>query len=53
MIEDPLFYQKHMFSDRGNYWINGYEIKKQKCRLWSEDQPEELRTVYGLMETLD
>ena len=41
LAEDSLFYRKIMFSDEAHFWLNGY-VKKQNCRFWSENQPEEL-----------
>ena len=42
LAEDPLFYRKIMFSDEAHFWLNVY-VNKQNCRLWTEDQPDELR----------
>ena len=40
----PKNYRKIVFSDEAHFWLNSY-VNKQNCRIWSEDQPEELRKL--------
>lgn len=42
--EDPLFSTKILFSDEAHFWLNGY-VNKQNCRIWDEEQPEEIQEL--------
>ncbi|GFV45258.1 hypothetical protein TNCV_2496161 [Trichonephila clavipes] len=33
------FYKRILFSDEGQFWLNGY-VNKQNCRIWSEANPQ-------------
>ncbi|GFW46019.1 hypothetical protein TNCV_3276371 [Trichonephila clavipes] len=35
----PDFHKRILFSDEAHFWLNGY-VKKQKCRIWSEANPQ-------------
>ncbi|GFU94961.1 hypothetical protein TNCV_332971 [Trichonephila clavipes] len=35
----PDFPKRILFSDEAHFWLNGY-INKQKCRIWSEANPQ-------------
>ncbi|GFX44459.1 uncharacterized protein TNCV_1394801 [Trichonephila clavipes] len=35
----PDFHQRILFSDEAHFWLNGY-VNKQKCRIWSEANPQ-------------
>ncbi|GFW24777.1 uncharacterized protein TNCV_1960441 [Trichonephila clavipes] len=35
----PDFHKRILFSDETHFWLNGY-INKQKCRIWSEANPQ-------------
>ncbi|GFU02868.1 hypothetical protein TNCV_3480701 [Trichonephila clavipes] len=35
----PDFHKRILFSDEAHFWLNGY-INKQKCRIWSEANPQ-------------
>ncbi|KAK9877340.1 hypothetical protein WA026_017734 [Henosepilachna vigintioctopunctata] len=35
----PDFHRRILFSDQAQFWLNGY-VNKQKCRIWSEDNPQ-------------
>ncbi|GFW90937.1 hypothetical protein TNCV_1758111 [Trichonephila clavipes] len=35
----PDFHKRILFSDEANFWLNGY-VNKQKCRIWSEANPQ-------------
>lgn len=39
--DDPLFPTNILFSDEAHFWLNGY-VNKQNCRIWDEEQPEEI-----------
>ncbi|GFX20053.1 DUF4817 domain-containing protein [Trichonephila clavipes] len=36
----PDFHKRILFSDEAHFWLNGY-VNKQKCRIWSEANPQE------------
>lgn len=36
--DDPLFYQKIIFSDEAHFWMNGF-VNKQNSRYWSNENP--------------
>ena len=40
----PLFLTKIWFSDEAHFWLNGY-VNKQNCRIWDEEQPEEVQVL--------
>ena len=42
--EDPLFSSKILFSDEAHFWLNGY-VNKQNCRIWDEEQPEQVQEL--------
>lgn len=42
--ENPLFSTKILFSDEAHFWLDGY-VNKQNCRIWAEDQPEEIQEL--------
>jgi len=42
--KDPLFSSKILFSDEAHFWLSGY-VNKQNCRIWSDEQPEEVQVV--------
>lgn len=42
--EDPLFSTKILFSDEAHFWLHGY-VNKQNCRIWGEEQPEEVQQL--------
>ena len=44
LATDPFLFRKIVFSDETHFWLNEY-VNKQNCRLWSEDQPEDLQNV--------
>ncbi|GFU99119.1 transposable element Tc3 transposase [Trichonephila clavipes] len=33
------FHKRILFSDEAHFWLNGY-VNKQKCRIWSEANPQ-------------
>ncbi|GFW72254.1 transposable element Tc3 transposase [Trichonephila clavipes] len=33
------FHRRILFSDEAHFWLNGY-VNKQKCRIWSEANPQ-------------
>ena len=33
-----------LFSDEAHFWLNGY-VNKQNCRIWDEEQPEEIQEL--------
>lgn len=33
-----------MLSDEAHFWLNGY-VNKQNCRIWDEEQPEEVKEL--------
>ncbi|GFU52960.1 uncharacterized protein TNCV_1142531 [Trichonephila clavipes] len=35
----PDFHKRILFSDEAHFWLNGY-VNKQKCRIWSEANPQ-------------
>ncbi|GFU66354.1 transposable element Tc3 transposase [Trichonephila clavipes] len=35
----PDFRKRILFSDEAHFWLNGY-VNKQKCRIWSEANPQ-------------
>ncbi|GFW97671.1 DUF4817 domain-containing protein [Trichonephila clavipes] len=35
----PDFHKRILFSDAAKFWLNGY-VNKQKCRIWSEANPQ-------------
>ncbi|GFV24413.1 uncharacterized protein TNCV_1752821 [Trichonephila clavipes] len=35
----PDFHRRILFSDEAHFWLNGY-VNKQKCRIWSEANPQ-------------
>ncbi|GFW27716.1 uncharacterized protein TNCV_765981 [Trichonephila clavipes] len=35
----PDFHNQILFSDEAHFWLNGY-VNKQKCRIWSEANPQ-------------
>ncbi|GFT98383.1 transposable element Tc3 transposase [Trichonephila clavipes] len=35
----PDFHKLILFSDEAHFWLNGY-VNKQKCRIWSEANPQ-------------
>ncbi|GFV92594.1 uncharacterized protein TNCV_1374451 [Trichonephila clavipes] len=35
----PDFHKGILFSDEAHFWLNGY-VSKQKCRIWSEANPQ-------------
>ncbi|GFU66739.1 transposable element Tcb2 transposase [Trichonephila clavipes] len=35
----PDFHKRILFSDETHFWLNGY-VNKQKCRIWSEANPQ-------------
>ncbi|GFW04176.1 DUF4817 domain-containing protein [Trichonephila clavipes] len=35
----PDFHKRILLSDEARFWLNGY-VKKQKCRIWSEANPQ-------------
>ncbi|GFS81941.1 hypothetical protein TNCV_2497281 [Trichonephila clavipes] len=35
----PDFQKRILFSDEAHFWLNGY-VNKQKCRIWSEANPQ-------------
>ncbi|GFW24561.1 uncharacterized protein TNCV_2404261 [Trichonephila clavipes] len=35
----PDFHKRILFSDEAHFWWNGY-VNKQKCRIWSEANPQ-------------
>ncbi|GFX95731.1 uncharacterized protein TNCV_4886571 [Trichonephila clavipes] len=35
----PDFHKRILFSDEALFWLNGY-VNKQKCRIWSEANPQ-------------
>lgn len=39
--ENPLFSTKILLCDEAHFWLNGY-VNKQNCRIWDEEQPEEI-----------
>ncbi|GFT68054.1 putative transposable element [Trichonephila clavipes] len=38
-ITKSVFFQRILFSDEANFWLNGY-VNKQNCRIWSEANPQ-------------
>lgn len=42
--EDPTFSSQILFSDEAHFWLNGY-VNKQNCRIWDEEQPEEIQEL--------
>lgn len=42
--EDQMFSSKILFSDEAHFWLNGY-VNKQNCRIWDEEQPEEVQEL--------
>ncbi|GFV08364.1 hypothetical protein TNCV_327981 [Trichonephila clavipes] len=35
----PDLHKRILFSDETHFWLNGY-VNKQKCRIWSEANPQ-------------